>query len=331
MIALEGLQKVSHNVLEIDVKTLVVPAGEIAALVGPPGSGKATLLDLLTGRLRPTVGTVRLAGVDPVADPDQFSRRVGVMFSEDRLYAQRSALSNLVFQCQLYGIPRSRASEVLTQVGLADQAEARLDKLPGGLARRLAFGRAILHKPQVLLLAEPFARCDDATISLLGNLMRQLADDGSAVLILANSAANLALCDTIHVLDQGRVTESYQPEQAQRGATPFKIPARAEGKIAVVLVNPADILYVEAEESRACLQTADGRLSTQFTVSELEERLGRSGFFRAHRGYLVNLQHVREVIPYTRNSYTLRLDDADGTEIPLSKGAARELRDLFGY
>ena len=67
------------------------------------------------------------------------------------------------------------------------------------------------------------------------------------------------------------------------------------------------------------------------TYGELEERLARSGFFRAHRAYLVNLQHVKEVIPYTRNSFTLVLDEADGTEIPLSKTAARELKELLGY
>jgi ABC-2 type transport system ATP-binding protein len=79
------------------------------------------------------------------------------------------------------------------------------------------------------------------------------------------------------------------------------------------------------------LQTTERRLPTQFTLTELEERLSRSGFFRAHRGYLVNLQHVKEVIPYTRNSFSLRLDDAAGTKIPLSKSAASELRELLDY
>ena len=66
-------------------------------------------------------------------------------------------------------------------------------------------------------------------------------------------------------------------------------------------------------------------------MADLEKRLERSGFFRAHRGYLVNLQLVKEVIPYTRDSFSLRLKDPEGTKIPLSKSAARELRDLMGY
>ncbi len=333
MIELEGLQKVIDQNLAVDIKALTVAAGEIAALVGPVGSGKAELLKLLIGQSRPTVGTVRLAGVDPLLDKKQFSRQVGVLFSEDGLYKRQSPRANLIFHCRLRRLPRSRAAEVLAQVGLADHAHAKLEKLPSGLARRLAFGRAILHHPRVLLLMEPFARCDEASISLLSSLTRQLAEDGVALLILADDDANLAaLCDTIYVLNQGRIVESYKPEEEERGAElPFKIPARLEGKVAVVLVNPADILYADAEGGRAFLQTAEGRLPTQFTLTELEERLSRSGFFRAHRGYLVNLQHVKEVIPYTRNSFSLRLDDAARTEIPLSKAAARELRELLGY
>lgn len=329
MIELENLQKVIDRNLVIDIEALTVKAGEVVALVGPMGCGKAQLFELLIGKSRPTVGTLRLAGVDP-SDRHPFSRRVGVLFSEDNLYKRQSPRANLVFHCRLRGLPKARATEVLAQVGLADHANAKLDKLPPGLARRLAFGRAILHGPKVLLLAEPFAKCDEATIALLSRLIRQQAEDGVAVLILADDAANLAaLCDTIHVLNQGRIVESYAPGEERQAALPFKIPARLEDK--VVLVNPPDILYAIAESGRAFLQTPEGRLPTQFTLSELEERLSRSGFFRAHRGYLVNLQHVKEVIPYTRNSFSLKLDDTAGTKIPLSKAAASELRELLGY
>jgi ABC-2 type transport system ATP-binding protein len=330
MIEIKGLQKVIDQSLVLDVKALAVEAGEVAALVGPVGSGKAVLFDLLIGRSRPTVGTLCLAGIDPLIDKGQFSRRVGVLFPEDALYKHRSPQENLTFHCRLRGLPKSRAAEVLARVGLADHAKAKLEKLPSGLARRLAFGCAILHDPTVLLLVEPFARCDKASISLLTSLMRQLADDGAALLVLADDAANLTtFCDTIYVLAQGRIVESRQPQEQRRAELPFKIPVRLEGRVA--LVNPGDILYVIAEQSRTFLQTTEGRLPTQFTLTELEDRLARSGFFRAHRGYLVNLQHVREVIPYTRNSFSLVLDDADDTEIPLSKAAARELRELLGY
>jgi ABC-2 type transport system ATP-binding protein len=330
VIEIKGLQKVVDQNLVVDIDSLVVEAGEIAAVVGPAGSGITTLLDLLIGRTGPTAGSLRVAGVNPRLERDPFSRQVGVLFSADTLYKRQSPLGNLRFHCRLRGLPNARASEVLDLVGLADRAKAKLEQLSSGLTRRLALGCAIVHDPTVLLLAEPFARCDEASISLLSDLMRQLADKGVALLILADDTAHLpSLCDTIHTLSQGRIVESHSPQEEQQVGLPFKIPVRMEAKVA--LVNPGDILYVTVEKSRALLQTAGGRLPTQFTLTELEERLARSGFFRAHRGYLVNLQHVKEVIPYTRNSFSLILDDKAETEIPLSKSAARELRELLGY
>jgi ABC-2 type transport system ATP-binding protein len=330
MIEVKSLQKVIEQNTVLDIEELQINPGEIAAVVGPAGSGKSILLEILTGKSRPSLGTVRLDGLDPVADRDGFSRKVGVMFLEDGLYKHRSPLANFTFHGRLFGLPKARARETLDQVGLADQARANIEKLPSGLMRRLAFGRAILHDPAILLLVEPFARCDEASISLLKRLMRQKADDGKAVLILADDNANLeALCDTIYILNQGRIVETRTPQEETEAELPFKIPVRMEGSVA--LVNPADILYADAEEGRAYLNIKDARLPTQFTLTELEERLSRSGFFRAHRGYLVNLQHVTEVIPFTRNSFSLRLDDSEGTLIPLSKSAASELRDLLGY
>lgn len=330
MIEISQLQKIVDQRTVIDIDALIVEAGEIAALVGPVDSGKDILLELLIGHSRPTAGRVRLAGIEPGADRDEFSRRVGVLFAEDSLYARQSALGNLKFYCRLRRIPGSRAKEVLGQVGLVDHARVQVKDLPSSLTRRLAFGRAILHDPVVLLLVEPFAKCDDSSVSLLSQLMRQLAADGAALLILDEDVVNLtALCDTIYRLDQGRIVDAYNPEEERRSELPFMIPAQLEGKVA--LVDPVDILYVVAQDDRTFLHTAEGLLPTRFTLAELEKRLSRSGFFRAHRSYLVNLQHVKEVIPYTRDSYSLRLKDAEDTQIPLSKLAARELRDLLGF
>lgn len=330
MIALQALQKVVERTTVLDIAALTVADGEIAAVVGSTGSGIAELLELLIGRTRPTMGTVDVAGVNPAQDHELFSRCAGVIFADDGLYKSLSPSGNLEFHARLYGIAKERVTAVLAQVGLADQAGTSMEKLPPGLLRRLAFGRAILHVPQALVLVEPFARCDEATIAVLSTLMRQLADEGAAVLILAADSTRLAgLCDAIYVLDQGRITESRRPQEEGQPELPFKIPVRMEDK--VVLFNPADILYAEAEEGRAYVVTAGGRLPTQFTLAELEQRLARSGFFRAHRSFLVNLQHVKEVIPYTRNSFSLRLDDPENTTIPLSKSAAGELQALLGW
>jgi len=330
MIEIENLQKVVDQKSVLDIDTLQVDAGRIAGVVGPIDCGKNILFELLTGKSRPTMGSIRVAGIDPFKERSQFSKLVGVLFAEDNLYKRQTAQGNLDFFSRLRRLPKGRSEEILTRVGLADQAGTPVEKLSSSLARRLAFGRAILHEPGVLLLAEPFSGCDDYSVLLLSKLVRQMAEEGVSVLIINEDTTHLtSLCDTIYRLDQGRIVEVYEPQDEQPPALPFMIPAKLEGKVA--LVNPVDIMFVYAQDDRAYLQTTEDRFPTQFTLSELEKRLSRSGFFRAHRGYLVNLQHVKEVIPYTRDSFSLRLKDKGGTEIPLSKAAARELRELLGY
>lgn len=330
LIELKDLQKVIDQKTVLDIDALSVDAGQIAALVGPTDSGKNILFELLTGKSRPTMGTIRVAGIDPFKERSQFSQLVGVLFAEDNLYKRQTAQGNLDFFSRLRRLPKGRSEEILTRVGLADQAGTRVENLSSSLARRLAFGRAIFHEPAVLLLVEPFSRCDDSSIILLSKLVRQMAEEGVSVLIINENTTNLAsLCDTIYRLDQARIVDVYKPEDEQPLALPFMIPAKLEGIIA--LVNPVDIMFVYAQDDRAYLQTNEDSFPTQFTLGELEKRLSRSGFFRAHRGYLVNLQHVKEVIPYTRDSYSLRLKNNARTEIPLSKSAARELRELLGY
>jgi ABC-2 type transport system ATP-binding protein len=174
------------------------------------------------------------------------------------------------------------------------------------------------------------ARCDEATVNLLSNLIQQLANEGASVLVLSTDGAELAkLSDQVYELQEGHILKVENDEGENIQGQPFKIPVKIEDK--VLLLNPADVLYADASGDRAYLVTSEGRLPTQYTLTELEKRLDRRGFFRAHRSYLVNLQHVREVIPFTRNAYSLRLDNPEGTQIPLSKSAASELRELLKF
>jgi ABC-2 type transport system ATP-binding protein len=330
MITLINLQKVLDQATVIDIPSLEVKAGEVAALVGAVDSNKDILFQVLTGSIRPTTGSVRLAGVDPYHEQLSFSRQVGVLFQDDNLYKRMSVLGNLQFYCRLYRLPKTRPMEVLEQVGLADQAQTSAEKLSPGLSRRLALGRALLTNPKILLLEDPFANCEQVSITLICKVVRRQAQAGAAILVFAREITSLEkLCDKVYRLDQGRIVETYDPREEQQRNRPFMIPARSNDKI--ILVDPAEILFVFAQEDRAYLQTVDESLLTQFTLAELEKRLSPSGFFRAHRSYLVNLQQVKEVIPYTRDSFSLRLKDAAGTKIPLSKSAERELRELLEY
>ena len=329
MIEAHGVQKISQGRTELDVEALQIAAGEIAGVSGPAGSGKHVLLDLLVGRTQPSAGQLQVAGLEPYRQHEQLLKKIGVLLPENSLYDRLSARANLLLYCRLWGLPTARADEALAIVGLADQADVPAGRLGHSLARRLAFARAILHRPVVLILCKPFAGCDSPTISIFVHYLQVFADNGGSALILSDEPSELHnLCAIVHLLQGGQIVRSYNPREEHRIDVSFKVPARQEGQ--VVLVNPADILYAATEDGQTVLHTSQGTITSHLTMGDLAERLVRNGFFRAHRSYLVNLQRVHAIIPYTRDSFTILLDDAH-TEIPLSKTAAKELRDLLDY
>ena len=329
MITFTHVQKVVEQATVLEIESLAVAEGTAAAIIGVTGQVKELLLELLSGRSQPTAGTITIAGLNPAQEQAAIAQTIGILPPENNLYPRLTVRRNLLFYCDLYGLSSGRADEILHQVGLADRASTKAENLTPEMARRLAFGRALLHNPPVLLLADPFADCSLPTIELLTRLCQSWREKGTTLLFIATQPTGLAaICQEIHVMEQGRLVESYNPEEEKGDNNlPFKIPARLDGKVA--LINPGDILYASSEDSKTYLATASGRIATHLTLNEVEQRLARSGFFRAHRGYLVNLQHVTEVVSYTRNSYTLILEDR--SEIPLSKGAARDLRALLDY
>ena len=329
MIRLTHVQKVVAQATVLEIESLQVGRGMTAAITGVTGQVKALLVALLNGRSQPTAGTILINDFNPAQDNVTLSQTVGILPAENNLYPRLTVRRNLTFYCDLHGLAHDRADAVMLQVGLTDRANTKADDLTAELARRLAFGRAILHTPSVLILVDPFTDCSINTIDLLTRQCQRLHENGVTILVIATQRTGLsAICQTIYRMEGGKLVNSYNPqEEKAEGNLPFKIPARLDGKVA--LINPGDILYAASEEGKTVLCVENGRIPTHLTLNQVEQRLARSGFFRAHRRYLVNLQHVTEVIAYTRNSYTLILEDS--TEIPLSKGAAKDLRELLDY
>jgi len=147
MITLTSLQKVIDQTRVIDIPSLAVKAGEVIAVIGPVGCGRHVLLQLLTGDMRPTTGSVRLAGLDPHREREAFSRQVGILFPDDNLYKRMSVIGNLHFYCRLYRLSKTRGVEVLEQIGLADHAHVGAEKLsagPGARAKRGLSGNGTL-------------------------------------------------------------------------------------------------------------------------------------------------------------------------------------------
>lgn len=323
---IHNLQKTVGETTLINIANLQIDSGQIVAVIGTANSGLHTLFQLIIGQVPATAGYIEFDGQIPT--DKKFVSSLGVLFEEDTLYSHMSVEANLRFIAHLYHLERQAVDGVLATVGLNDQKSVPAGKLASGLKRRLALGRALLHDPQILILFDPFARCDENTIALITDLLKQQRERGKTILILSSNSDHLHFCDHRFSLQHGELN-LIQPEETNVSQMPFRIPVRMDGK--VTLINPVDVLYITVQDGQVILVTDREQFALQYSLTDLENRLSQSGFFRAHRAYLVNLQRVKDIISFTRDSFNLRLDDASETQIPLSKNAANQLKKIFDY
>lgn len=336
MLQIRRLEKIIEGRGALAIDALDIDAGEVVAVIGPPKSGKTLLIRLLSGTVRPSGGSIVFDG-ECAAPAGKVREQIGVLFAEDLLYERHSVQGNLKFYCRMHGQPSSRASAVLTELGLSDQATNAAIKLSPAAQRRLAFARLLVGQHRLWLLDEPTARTDLDTQELFARLIQQAAASGTAILLTDEDLTWASKCCTRVVeLSDGRIANTYSLEHvgdkeapAPERFSPFKVPARKEDRI--LLYDPGDILYATSRDGKTYLRTDSEEAVTNFTLQELEARLTGRGFFKAHRAYLVNLQHIKAVIQFTRNSYSLQLDDKPRTMIPLSKQSEKDLQDLLGY
>jgi cell division transport system ATP-binding protein len=172
-----------------------VAKGDFVFLTGPSGAGKSTILKLLYMDERPTNGDVRVSGYNSREikrrEIAQLRRRLGIVFQDFRLLEDRTAEQNVAFALQVIGTPAAvipgRVSRVLTQVGLASKATALPKELSGGEQQRVAFARALVNDPFVLIADEPTGNLDDRATRGIFQLLREINASGTAVLMATHN------------------------------------------------------------------------------------------------------------------------------------------------
>lgn len=182
--------------------------GTSLALLGPNGSGKTTLIKVLAAIARPDTGNALVLGHDVRSEALAVHRVVGVMAHEPWLYEELTVSENLHFYARMYGVPdlRRRTLEVLEQVGMDARGGIKVGALSHGMRRRVALARAILHRPQVLLLDEPETGLDEEALALLDRVLAQARTNGTAVLMATHDLARgLAQSERALVLHKGRI------------------------------------------------------------------------------------------------------------------------------
>ena len=187
--------------------TLTASRGDIVGLLGPNGAGKSTLLGIAATLVSPSSGDVRYGDHSARAGGPSLRRQIGLLAHELHLYPELSARQNLAFFAQLYGIGAPDTVEsALERAGLSDRGDDQVFGFSRGMRQRLALERALLHRPRLLLLDEPFTGLDDQAVGLVTDRLRRVAADG-AIVLLATHDLDLAerLITRAAVMKAGRV------------------------------------------------------------------------------------------------------------------------------
>jgi len=281
LLATRAVRKEYYEVVAVDDVDLSLPAGAIYGLIGPNGAGKTTLLRMLATTLEPTSGSVAFAGRDVWADPVAVRKRIGFMPDFFQMYNGLKVREILTYFGIAHGMDRAelrrRVPEVIDLIGLADKAEALCKGLSRGMVQRLGLGRAILHRPELLLLDEPASGLDPMGRRDLFDILRTLHDDGATVVISSHILAELSgVCTAVVIMDDGRILETGSTDEIIRKIMPTR-------KITVRFAAPADAgAILAAHAAVADLQAGDDYATFLFdaddaALAELNAALVRAG------------------------------------------------------
>jgi ABC-2 type transport system ATP-binding protein len=226
----------------VDHLNLTVQQGEVFGLLGPNGSGKTTTINMISGLSTPTSGEISIMGYDVRRQARKVRQLLGAVPQETALYEELSAWTNMDFHADLFGIPRKEKKERITRilklVQLFDRKDSRVGTFSGGMKRRLAIGRALLHEPSLIYLDEPTLGVDVQARRAIWDYILFLREQGRTVLITTNYLEEAQmLCDRLAIIDHGKLVALETPEQLKHlyGARVVEIetgdPSKVEAKI----------------------------------------------------------------------------------------------------
>ncbi|WP_448629594.1 ABC transporter ATP-binding protein [Cellulomonas soli] len=204
-VEIHGLVKRYGGRAVVDDLTLAARRGQVTAVLGPNGAGKTTTIECCEGLRAPDEGTVRVLGLDPVADARELRPRVGVMLQDGGLPTAVRPRELLEHLARMYAHPRE-LDDLVERLGLASFARTSVRRLSGGQRQRLALAAALVGRPELVFLDEPSAGMDPQSRHAVWALVRELRDEGVAVVLtthLMDEAEDLA--DQVLVVDHGKV------------------------------------------------------------------------------------------------------------------------------
>jgi len=271
-----GLRKSFGDLEAVRGIDLEVSQGEAFGFLGPNGAGKSSTMRMVAAVSPPSGGELSILGMDPATQGPQIRARLGVCPQEDTLDTELSIRDNLVVYGRYFGLPRSecaaRADELLRFFQLTEKATQKVEKLSGGMKRRLTIARSLINQPDLLLLDEPTTGLDPQARHLLWDKLFRLKQQG-VTLVLTTHYMDEAeqLCDRLVVMDKGRIVAEGSPlslirEHSTREVTELRFGVGEHEALAALVTDLAE--RVEVLPDRLLLYTDDG----EETLARVHER-----------------------------------------------------------
>ena len=221
MIQVENVTKKYGQRVAVDRLNFTVNRGEILGFLGPNGAGKSTTMNIITGYLSATEGSVKLDGHDILEEPQAVKKQIGYMPELPPLYPDMTVRDYLSFVCDIKGVPRSRRRENLDRsmklVQISDVGGRLIKNLSKGYKQRVGIAQAIVGTPPVLILDEPTIGLDPQQIIETRNLIRDLGKEHTIILSSHILPEVQAVCSRVLIINKGRIVASDTPENLSRG------------------------------------------------------------------------------------------------------------------
>jgi lipooligosaccharide transport system ATP-binding protein len=221
LIRARGLVKRFGGFTAVDGIDVDVAPGEAFGFLGPNGAGKSSTMRMIGAVSPPSAGELRILGLDPAVDGPAIRARLGVVPQADNLDVELTVAENLLVYGRYFGLPRAtirqRAAELLDFVQLTDRAGDKVERLSGGMKRRLTIARSLVNEPDVVLLDEPTTGLDPQARHVLWERLYRLKQRG-VTLVLTTHYMDEAeqLCDRLVVMDHGRIAAEGSPAELIR-------------------------------------------------------------------------------------------------------------------
>ena len=217
VIQVKDLTKFYGPMLAVDHISFDVKEGEVFGFLGPNGAGKTTTIRMMVGLTQPSSGTALVDGHDILKEPVEVKKTIGLVPETSNLYSELTALDNLIYQAELYGVPRkerkTQAIQLIEEFGLKEHQDKPFQKLSKGLKRRLTIAAALIHHPKILFLDEPTTGLDVMSARGLRKLILDSKKKGLTIFLTTHYIPEAeSLCDRIAIIVKGKIRIIDTPE-----------------------------------------------------------------------------------------------------------------------